>query len=93
MYVKENISTYTNLTQRKPGSCSATEDLASAVKDAWLVVEAVPEKLAIKESTFADLEKYAPADCILASNSSSFKSGELVGRVKDETKKRVLNTH
>ena len=55
--------------------------------------EAVPEILSLKESTFADLEKYAPNDCILASNSSSYKSGELVGKVSDDTKARVLNTH
>lgn len=91
--MKENITTFTNITQRNPGTCSVTEDLTEALKDAWLVIEAVPEKLALKESTFADLEKYAPEDCILATNSSSFKSGELVGRIKDETKKRVLNTH
>ncbi len=63
------------------------------MKDSWLVFEAVPEVLNIKLSTFADLEKYAPKDCILASNSSSYKSSELVERISDETKKRVLNTH
>lgn len=66
--------------------------MAAAVKDAWLVAEAVPEKLEIKLSTFADLEKYAPDDCILASNSSSFKSSELVTRMSDKGKQRVLNT-
>ncbi|KAK4496994.1 hypothetical protein PRZ48_011443 [Zasmidium cellare] len=92
-YVNENLPTFVNLTQRNPGECSVFDDLPSALKDAWLVIEAVPEKLEIKEATFADLEKLAPGDCILATNSSSFKSGELVGRVKEETKKRVLNTH
>jgi 3-hydroxyacyl-CoA dehydrogenase len=92
-YIRQNIGTYTAITRRKSGSWEAVEDLPLAVKDAWLVIEAVPEKLEIKLSTFADLEKYAPKDCILATNSSSYKSGELVGRVSDDTKKRVLNTH
>ncbi|KAH0023022.1 NAD(P)-binding protein, partial [Aureobasidium melanogenum] len=46
-----------------------------------------------KEDTYRDLEKYAPKDCILASNSSSYKSGDLLGKVTDQTKARVLNTH
>ncbi|KAF9771293.1 hypothetical protein IL306_011072 [Fusarium sp. DS 682] len=52
-----------------------------------------PEKLSIKEDTFLTLEQQAPADCILASNSSSFMSRELLGKVKESTKARVLNTH
>jgi 3-hydroxyacyl-CoA dehydrogenase len=95
-YINENLSSFSALitTQPKsPGACEAFEDLAAAVKDCWLVFEAVPEVLPIKESTFADLEEHAPSDCILATNSSSFKSGELLSKVKDSTKTRVLNTH
>jgi len=95
-YINENLSSFSALiaTQSKsPGACEAFEDLATAVKDCWLVFEAVPEILPLKESTFTDLEKHAPSDCILATNSSSFKSGELLSKVKDSTKTRVLNTH
>lgn len=95
-YIDEEISSFTSLLPKLPtkkGSYEALEDLAAAVKDCWLVFEAVPEILPLKESTFADLEKYAPEDCILGSNSSSFKSGELLSKVKESTKKRVLNTH
>ena len=92
-YTNCNIGTYTALTKRKSGTHEALDDLQTAVKDAWLVIEAVPEKLEIKLSTFADLERYAPQDSILASNSSSYKSGEFVERVSNETKARVLNTH
>lgn len=63
------------------------------MQDAWLVVECVPEKLEIKTSTLADLEKLAPEDAILASNSSSYKSGDLISKISDDTKRRVLNTH
>jgi 3-hydroxyacyl-CoA dehydrogenase len=95
-YIKENLSSFTSLipTQSKPpGTYEAIEDLAAAAKDCWLIFEAVPEILTLKESTFADLEKHAPSDCILATNSSSFKSGELLSKVKESTKARVLNTH
>lgn len=64
-YIASNLTAFTTITHRKPGKVSATEDLEAAVKAVWLVFEAVPEKLAIKESTFADLEKYAPDDALL----------------------------
>ncbi|KAK4888033.1 hypothetical protein LTR27_013022 [Elasticomyces elasticus] len=92
-YIKENISSFLALSHGKQGTYEALADLPAAVKNAWLVFEAVPEILSIKEDTFADLQKYAPEDCILASNSSSYKSGELLGKVSDKTKARVLNTH
>lgn len=92
-FIKNNIAAFTALSGKEPGTCEAFVELPDAVKDCWLVFEAVPEILSLKENTFADLEKYAPDDCILASNSSSYKSGELAGKIKDSTKARVLNTH
>lgn len=92
-YIKTNISSYTVLSGRDAGTCEAVESFEDAVKDCWLVIEAVPEVLSIKEDTFLDLEKNAPRDCIFASNSSSYKTSELVGKIQDETKARVLNTH
>lgn len=77
---------------KKLGQLTATDDLQAAVKNSWLVFEAVPEKLKIKEDTFLDLERYGPDDCILATNSSSFKSGELITHLKQATHARVLNT-
>lgn len=89
-YIKSDIGAFTALTERTPGRAEGIDDLATAVKESWLVFEAVPEKLELKEDTFAELEKYAPKDCILASNSSSYKSGELIGKLQEETKTRVL---
>lgn len=60
---------------------------------AWLVIEAVPEQLALKTETLARLEALAPADALLCSNSSSFKSSEMLGDLRPETKRRVLNMH
>ncbi|KAK9322026.1 hypothetical protein V1517DRAFT_153926 [Lipomyces orientalis] len=70
-YIKDNISAFTTLSGREPGSYYALEDLPEAVKDCWLVFEVVPEILTIKEDTFFQLESHAPNDCIFASNSSS----------------------
>jgi 3-hydroxyacyl-CoA dehydrogenase len=92
-YVEQNIATYLALTRSPAGSYEAVEDIQAAVKDSWLIFEVVPEILGLKEDIFFNLEKHAPQDCILASNSSSYKSSELLGKVTDSTKTRVLNTH
>lgn len=75
------------------GNVKVFEDLEDAVANAWLVVEAVPEKLELKISTFASLEQIASKDCILATNSSSYKSSEMITQISEDTKRRVLNTH
>jgi 3-hydroxybutyryl-CoA dehydrogenase len=55
-----------------PGRIVLSDDLASAVAGAGLVIESVPERLALKQDLFGELDRLAPADAILASNSSSF---------------------
>ncbi|KAJ8109729.1 hypothetical protein OPT61_g7244 [Boeremia exigua] len=93
-YVDENIATYQNLTtSTSVGSVKTFEDLEHAVANAWLIIEAVPEKLELKISTFAMLEQVAPKDCVLATNSSSYKSSEMITDISEDTKRRVLNTH
>ncbi|EIT85818.1 3-hydroxybutyryl-CoA dehydrogenase [Fictibacillus macauensis ZFHKF-1] len=52
-------------------------NLATAVKDADLVIEAVPESLEIKKAVFTQLEEHAPSHCILASNTSTMSPTEL----------------
>ncbi|MGH9542506.1 MAG: 3-hydroxyacyl-CoA dehydrogenase family protein [Terriglobales bacterium] len=53
------------------------EDLAAAVQDADLVIEAVPERMAIKLELFAALDRVAPPDAILATNTSSLSVTEM----------------
>ncbi|MBC8369772.1 MAG: 3-hydroxybutyryl-CoA dehydrogenase [Planctomycetes bacterium] len=50
---------------------AGSTDLASAVSDVDMVVEAVFEKEEIKKSVFVELDKHAPKDAILATNTSS----------------------
>jgi 3-hydroxybutyryl-CoA dehydrogenase len=45
--------------------------LAEGVEAADLVVEAATEQEALKKKIFSELDRYAPAGCILASNTSS----------------------
>ena len=61
-----------------------------ALRDSWLVVEAVPDKLGLT-AIFADLDQLAAPDAVLASNSSLFASAEFIGGVNSP--ERVLNMH
>lgn len=79
------------LPDAQPGPVSATGDLAAALDGAWQVVECVPERLPVKRELFAELDRLAPADAVLASNSSSIPSSRFCDVVRDRT--RVLNTH
>lgn len=74
-----------------PGRIVPSAELAEAVADAWLVVEAVPERLALKKRIFADLDRLAPHDAILASNSSSYPTSEVIDDLSRP--QRVVNAH
>lgn len=47
-----------------------TAQIAAAVAEAELVIEAAPEQLALKRTIFQELERASPAQAILASNTS-----------------------
>jgi 3-hydroxybutyryl-CoA dehydrogenase len=70
---------------------AATDNLADALRESWLVVESVPDKLGLKQAIFADLDQLAAPDAVLASNSSSFASSDFIGGVNSP--ERVLNMH
>jgi 3-hydroxybutyryl-CoA dehydrogenase len=74
-----------------PGQVSAQADIADAVRNAWLVVEAAPERLELKQQIFGQLDELVAADTILASNSSSYASRLFLDKVHDP--ERVLNIH
>ena len=56
---------------------STSTHIIEAVKEADLVVEAVPENLGLKKKIFADVDEAAPEHAILASNTSSISITKL----------------
>ncbi|KAK7756488.1 hypothetical protein SLS62_001322 [Diatrype stigma] len=93
-YVEASISQYPASAPRgQAGAVRALGDLTAAIQNAWLVVECVPERLPVKHETFEKLEASAPADAILCTNSSSYKSREVAATLRPETRARVLNMH
>jgi 3-hydroxybutyryl-CoA dehydrogenase len=70
---------------------NVTDDLARAVEQAEFVTEAVPEKLELKQSIFADLVRLSPATAILASNTSVIPIHHIAAGLP--TAERIVGTH
>jgi 5-formyl-3-hydroxy-2-methylpyridine 4-carboxylate dehydrogenase len=61
----------------KTGTVSFHGDLAETVADADLIIESVPENLEVKAKVFADLDRLARPDTLLASNTSGIPISKL----------------
>jgi len=70
---------------------SFTGDLKEAVKDVDVVIEAVLERIDLKRKIFADLDKFAPAGAILATNSSFIVSSRIASATNRPS--QVCNLH
>ncbi|MFW9947502.1 MAG: 3-hydroxyacyl-CoA dehydrogenase family protein [Candidatus Odinarchaeota archaeon] len=73
------------------GEITLHNTLTEAVKDADLIIEAVPEKLELKKEIFSQIDKAAPSHAIIATNSSSIPVSRIEGVV--DRKENVLNIH
>lgn len=73
------------------GRISADEDMARCVEDADYVTEAAPEKVELKRSIFAALERLTPPSAVLASNTSVIQITRIAEAVTDRS--RVVGTH
>jgi len=73
------------------GRLGPAADLAAAAAESDLIVEAAPESLDLKCKIFAALDRAAPAQAILASNTSSLA----IGKIAEATERpdRVLGMH
>lgn len=73
----QNITTYT--------------DLQAGVREASLIIEAVNENLQLKEEIFRKVDSFAPADTILATNTSSISITQLAAFTKRSA--QVIGMH
>ncbi|KAK8489483.1 hypothetical protein V6N12_013126 [Hibiscus sabdariffa] len=60
-------------------------------RDVDMVIEAVIENVSLKQQIFADLEKYCPPHCILASNTSTIGLN-LIGK-RTNSQDRIIGAH
>jgi 3-hydroxybutyryl-CoA dehydrogenase len=93
-YAEEHVAQTQQALRLHParrGRVEVCNDLQEAVGGAWMVIEAVPERIDLKTEVFGDLDRLAEPDAILCSNSSSIPTSQVIGKV--ERPERVLNTH
>lgn len=69
----------------------AASDLTAAVAGAEIVIEAIPEDLALKQALFVELEGLAAESAILATNSSTMTVSEITAHLP--TRERTIALH
>ena len=70
---------------------TAVDDLARAVGEADLIIEAVPELPELKRSLFAKLDELAPPHAVLGTNTSSLSIANIAGATSRP--ERVIGMH
>lgn len=90
-YIRDELPSVVEQYGGEAGIVVECESLEAAARDAWMIVEAIPERLDLKQALFRDLDRIAPADAILASNSSSYPTSQMIDGVSRP--ERVVNTH
>ncbi|PMD48993.1 NAD(P)-binding protein [Hyaloscypha variabilis F] len=90
-YIADALSSHCSTAGTHPGHVHFATSLHDPlIANSWMVIEAVPEDLDLKISILGRLDRLLPKSTIIATNSASFRSGELVSEVKN--RERVLNT-
>lgn len=73
------------------GKLRYVKSVGAAIKDADLIVESVPERLDIKQSVYAEIEKKAPVTAIIASSTSGIMPSDLQALMKNP--ERLIVAH
>jgi 3-hydroxybutyryl-CoA dehydrogenase len=73
------------------GRLSSTAVIADALSGADLVIEAAPEKIELKLSLMADIDRHAPDRAVVATNTSALSITEMAGATKSPS--RVAGMH
>ena len=74
-----------------PDRIDTSTSLANSVADVDFLVEAVFEDLSLKQSVFADLDRFAPAHAVFTSNTSLFMTSQLAPSTNRPDKVVVAN--
>ena len=71
----------------------AAGSLAEALASADLCIEAIVEELEPKQALFRELAIVAPAECVLATNTSALSVAAIASAVPEAVRPRVLGAH
>ena len=96
--IEKNLDRAVNKGRLEKGEAQAimgrlrfTTDLPEALTDAQYVIEAVPENLELKRKIFAEIDRLAPDEAILATNTSELSIASIAGVTHRPD--RVIGTH
>ncbi|HEX5069300.1 MAG TPA: 3-hydroxyacyl-CoA dehydrogenase NAD-binding domain-containing protein [Vicinamibacterales bacterium] len=70
---------------------ATTSDVAEAVQDCDLVIEAAPERIDLKLRLMADVDRLAPSGAVIATNTSALSITEIAGSMANPA--RVAGMH
>lgn len=90
-FIAENLADVVRRVGGTPGHIVLCENMEAAVANIGLAIEAIPEQLEMKQAIFGALDRLAPVDAVLGSNSSSYPTSRMIGALSYP--ERVLNTH
>lgn len=98
--IKESLSRLVNSSKISEAEAASAmqrivfnDTIVDAVSDADLVIEAVPEDLALKQRVLSEVVSAAPPSAILATNTSNIRVSSIADVLKDEDKGRVVGLH
>jgi 3-hydroxybutyryl-CoA dehydrogenase len=96
--IKKSLQRFAKAGKIKPedvdgtvGRIKGTVNLGDAVKDADLIIEAVPEEMDLKKRVFAEMDGLCPPQAILASNTSALMITDIASATKKP--ERVIGMH
>jgi 3-hydroxybutyryl-CoA dehydrogenase len=69
------------------------KDLKKSVEEVDYVIEAVPERIELKQKIFKEIDGYCKPETIFASNTSSLALNEMLEAVSDSRKERMMVCH
>jgi carnitine 3-dehydrogenase len=80
-----------SVTRASEGSITYCESTEAAVQNAQLIIESVPERLDIKHSVYAEIEKFATTSALIASSTSGIMPSDLQANMQNP--ERLLVAH
>jgi 3-hydroxybutyryl-CoA dehydrogenase len=97
-WIKDNLNFMVQLDELAPDAVEGimarinfSSELTAYLPGSSYVLEAVSEDFGLKRKIWAQLSQHAPAECILASNTSSYDINELAQGIKGP--ERIVGTH
>ncbi len=72
---------------------TTTTDLETVARDVDIIIEAIPEKVQLKQELFEKLDEIASNKTIFATNTSSIMISRIAEKVGSDRKKKFIGTH